>query len=477
MAIQLIYNDGLQIFSEACKMANQILSSPEFFQLIASRTKSFRETIPADLEPSKIAKLFEESNLVLTLTHYERPSSVGGAYSKTYPNQIFVNTNTNRSGCTYAAVLVHECVHALSHHTKDIDFTHDNDKPEKNQDTAPYAIQKAVRKYFCGESLVDEKSLILVETKVNSDDFTRLNTADTDSRADNSRTYKNLNNNDSNLITINGKDYNTELYSIASLNENNNFINIAFFENPTHFKLAKSSKDFAEKINLLELAHQNALKLEIVYQINTEEIVEVNKAPMQLTSLSYYKDNRFLPQVKKDLKHSIENHDKLNDIFNFIVLQSCKSTQQSISPCIPFHYKKDGCYARAHKMRYIIEEIYGYNSEKIFSYDSVTPRNNDAVYKLAVKDGLTCIYWWYHVAPLVKVQENDQIKEYVIDPSIAESPLTKEEWVNSQEEKFCSLNSRVGSTEIRPSYIYFPNGALDENYENTDRTLRKYSRS
>ena len=42
--------------------------------------------------------------------------------------------------------------------------------------------------------------------------------------------------------------------------------------------------------------------------------------------------------------------------------------RSAISHCIPFQYVRDGCYARAHKMRQIIEEQYGYCSEKVFSF-------------------------------------------------------------------------------------------------------------
>lgn len=40
--------------------------------------------------------------------------------------------------------------------------------------------------------------------------------------------------------------------------------------------------------------------------------------------------------------------------------------------------------------------------------------------------------WWYHVVPLVAVKKGDKIVLSVIDPSIASSPLTIEDWVAKQ---------------------------------------------
>jgi hypothetical protein len=68
---------------------------------------------------------------------------------------------------------------------------------------------------------------------------------------------------------------------------------------------------------------------------------------------------------------------------------------------IPFQYVRDGCYARAHKMRQIITELYGYCCEKVFSFAIPYPN------RLAVKANKwsgCCVTWWYHVAPLVRVR-------------------------------------------------------------------------
>lgn len=171
MSIGLTYSGNIDKFKDACRMANEILSSEKFFQMIASREQAYEESKPADLSPKIIANLFRESDLQLELKHYKRRPSVGGAFDPDYPNTIWVNVNTSRSGCAYASVLVHECVHALSFHTPQYNFSHDGDRPTVNQNTAPYAIQSETRKVFCNEGFQASEDLAIVENKVSREDI------------------------------------------------------------------------------------------------------------------------------------------------------------------------------------------------------------------------------------------------------------------------------------------------------------------
>jgi hypothetical protein len=67
-------------------------------------------------------------------------------------------------------------------------------------------------------------------------------------------------------------------------------------------------------------------------------------------------------------KKIVPNYKKAKKIFDFCAKQSCYLPgPYDISPCIPFQYVIDGCYARAHKMRWIITTNYHYCCEKVFS--------------------------------------------------------------------------------------------------------------
>jgi hypothetical protein len=91
----------------------------------------------------------------------------------------------------------------------------------------------------------------------------------------------------------------------------------------------------------------------------------------------------------------VPSYVKAKEIFDFCAKQSCHlGGPYNITPCIPFQYVIDGCYARAHKMRWIITTKYGYCCEKVFSFAN---QNNDTLAVKADKWG-GCVTR-YHVAP------------------------------------------------------------------------------
>ena len=128
----------------------------------------------------------------------------------------------------------------------------------------------------------------------------------------------------------------------------------------------------------------------------------------------------------------------------------------------------DGCYARAHKMKQILEEEYNYACEKLFSFE-------DPEGFLAVDAGDCCVYWWYHVAPLVQVNTPKGIMSVVLDPSMFDRPVTMNKWFKFQENTYCSPSAAWGYYEIRPASWYGPLGTTDPTYFWTNYTLDAYS--
>lgn len=161
-------------------------------------------------------------------------------------------------------------------------------------------------------------------------------------------------------------------------------------------------------------------------------------------------------------------------IFNFCKQQMCVIGPTQIIPCIPFSYVRDGCFARAHKMRYIIETKYGYCSEKVFSFGN-----------LDVNAGLwggCCVGWWYHVAPLVRVKAGSRTYCYVIDPGMFTGPVLLSTWLNAQGNTTCDATSDVTDYSIQPSSAYTPSGyppnttyTTDPNYSQTNTDLIYYN--
>ena len=97
----------------------------------------------------------------------------------------------------------------------------------------------------------------------------------------------------------------------------------------------------------------------------------------------------------------VPNYKTAKKIFDFCAEQSCHLGTATVTPCIPFQYVRDGCYARAHKMRKIITQRYGYCCEKVFSFAN---QGNDTLAVRADKWGGCCVTWWYHVTPLLRVR-------------------------------------------------------------------------
>ena len=179
---------------------------------------------------------------------------------------------------------------------------------------------------------------------------------------------------------------------------------------------------------------------------------------------------------------TVPSYKKAKDIFDFCANQSCNLPgPYAISPCIPFQYVIDGCYARAHKMRKIITEKYGYCCEKVFSFAN---QNNDRLAVQANKWGGCCVTWWYHVAPLIRVR----IKllsisielALVIDPGMFDKPVLLSSWLAAQKNAACSANANVSMYSIEPGSAYTPANyagtqfSTDPNYTATDQTLLDY---
>jgi len=101
-------------------------------------------------------------------------------------------------------------------------------------------------------------------------------------------------------------------------------------------------------------------------------------------------------------KKIVPNYKKAKKIFDFCANQSCHLPgPYDISPCIPFQYVIDGCYARAHKMRWIHHHQVPLLLRRKSSVlpTRITTRSQ---FK-ANKWGGCCVFWWYHVAPLIRV--------------------------------------------------------------------------
>lgn len=178
----------------------------------------------------------------------------------------------------------------------------------------------------------------------------------------------------------------------------------------------------------------------------------------------------------------VPNYKKAKEIFDFCAEQSCHLPgPPTVTPCIPFQYVRDGCYARAHKMRKIIEERYNHCCEKVFSFAN---QNDDRLAVRANKWGGCCVTWWYHVAPLIRVRIKIGpirfVLALVVDPSMFDKPVLLSSWLTAQETVACDANAKVSMYSIQPGSAYTPDNyegtafATDPAYASTDATLIGY---
>jgi hypothetical protein len=166
-------------------------------------------------------------------------------------------------------------------------------------------------------------------------------------------------------------------------------------------------------------------------------------------------------------------------MFDYITHQCCQTPgPYGIDFCISFQYCEDGCFARAHKMCWILNNKYNYATHKVFSFAY------PGTYTLAVKGekwGGCCINWWYHVAPLVNIKTPSGTKAYVFDPAMFDVPVTLAAWLHAQANPSCASGRipRVTSFNIQPTSSYAPNDTssfiTDPFYTDTDTTLVHFS--
>ncbi len=135
------------------------------------------------------------------------------------------------------------------------------------------------------------------------------------------------------------------------------------------------------------------------------EILSKGVTPEQTSFLTNYSCH--------DFEVSVVSLEKAKELFEFV----------SKKDYIPFKYPEDGCYARAHEMSLLLIGK-GTKTGKVFIQGDLcvdTPNSPKGF-----------VTWAYHVAPVVNVMVNGEVKTYVIDPSLFDRPVLVEEWYKIQ---------------------------------------------
>jgi hypothetical protein len=309
----------------------------------------------------------------------------------------------------------------------------------------------------------------------------------------------------------------SDLLTLALMSESRDGKNIEFrfYERQAIYKLDKTNKTYSSNVDLLNEALKNNIPVRFSINPITLAVTNITKATAEeirayntgdgpnspatkikgadLVSIDVLKiDTAVFNRVDYQLRfpvfklcnNVVPDYATLVSIFNDCASQGCNNPPPyTITNCIPFQFVKDGCYARAHKMRQMISKKYGYCVEKVFSFAIGVPNT------LAVKANMwggCCVEWWYHVVPLLRLNVKSKFGQvyqlcYVIDPGMFTKPVTLSTWLQAQKNTGCNANATVTSYSIQPGSAYSPSFfgstnsfGTDPNYILTEQTLIDY---
>jgi len=249
--------------------------------------------------------------------------------------------------------------------------------------------------------------------------------------------------------------------------EDGNSIGVRFYETPRIINLPKTAENYAAIKKLLDESRDKKTPI----AIELKDITDINAARIPTPhELGIYNDiiHKPIDNLETEIFKKVISMDELNEIFAYMAAQGCATGTAEIDYCIPFQYVVDGCYARAHKMRQVLQNKYGVNCEKVFSYEGASG-------SLAVDAGDCCVFWWYHVAPLVSVSTVFGVQKFVMDPSMFDHPVTIQEWTTAQENTDCTAWADFGHFEITEGWCYSPGYYGDDDYSSTNWTLQWYA--
>jgi len=167
------------------------------------------------------------------------------------------------------------------------------------------------------------------------------------------------------------------------------------------------------------------------------------------------------------------NLQAINFAFYLMNTHKCYSSGPSLFGCIPFNYKPDGCYARAHRMKEVLELAYSDKTcDKLFIF------SNPGASQMLNAPGCPNTEWLYHVAPYVKAADTGIW--YVIDPSIFNQPVTEDVWRAAMgTNNACGTMQTHGSqySPLQSAIMNCGNGqySTDNNYTHTYNTLAAFA--
>jgi len=295
-------------------------------------------------------------------------------------------------------------------------------------------------------------------------------------------------------LKINGSD---RLYSVANVyyTKDGKSVEAWFFESPQIFEFSATGKNAKANFEVLKSAKENNVPVNLRLVSKTKTLVDV-----VIPSTEEQRATFKAAMAKREMATAVPSPEEvaqsgtssltavvpsmavLNTIFNKIKNDCCTLPgPYTYGQCIPFQYVADGCYARAHKMRQIIESFYGYTSYKVFNY--ACNQSNTLAVSATLWGNNCCVRWWYHVASYVYVQVGASQVAYLLDPAMFTGPVTIATWLNAQKNVGCGYPGTAHNQVYYSSNAYVPSSisncvmtpTADNTYTAANATCSAYS--
>jgi len=268
-----------------------------------------------------------------------------------------------------------------------------------------------------------------------------------------------------------------EIAKLAPFNikVNGNKATVGFVQTPVPFEFDLTVNNHHSDIQLIKDAIGKDIPLRIFVYSQTNKIAKVFPVTEQ-EILDYRKnlvkaDDEILNRPDPSLLSIFPDEATLMNVYTIITNNSCVSTNFQ-DGCLTFQYATDGCNARAHKMKQLLNAN-GYNCQKHYIFGD-----------LLASSGTCCTPWVYHTAPLVLVRINSEVvEERVLDPSLFTMPVTPEVWRAACQNMICVFNPEFefapATYKTVPGIVFNFNPSsmsfsLDSDYFKTDCTLDVY---
>ncbi|MFI9504630.1 protein-glutamine glutaminase family protein [Nocardia sp. NPDC052566] len=125
---------------------------------------------------------------------------------------------------------------------------------------------------------------------------------------------------------------------------------------------------------------------------------------------------------------TVASDTELKQLFEVMRTLTFVAPSKAVLP-IPFRYPKDGCYARAEIMaKTLLDRGYTVDKEFAIGKGGLTVRTAHGGDSADWGEALR-VDWWYHVAPVVYAADAKPPTPYILDPSVADKPLSIEQWL------------------------------------------------